>query len=88
MNELRNGVIQNLATAPSPLTAGRIYFDTALNCLRVYSGRSALIKASLPLTSGSVPLTSAKEEARSISVGVAGSGSCKRSARFPLHRHL
>lgn len=38
MNELRNGVIQNLATAPTSPTAGRIYFDTALNCLRVYSG--------------------------------------------------
>lgn len=38
LNELRNGVIQNLASAPSSPVAGQVYFDTTLHELGVYSG--------------------------------------------------
>lgn len=37
-NELQNGVIQNLASNPESGIAGQIYYNTAVNKLRVYNG--------------------------------------------------
>lgn len=37
-NELRNGVIHNLATDPGTGVAGQLYFNTVDNTLKVYSG--------------------------------------------------
>lgn len=39
-NELQNGVIQNLATAPTSPKKGQVYFDTTTNKFRVYNGTS------------------------------------------------
>ena len=37
-NELQNGVIQNLAIAPTSPKKGQVYFDTTTNKFRVYNG--------------------------------------------------
>jgi len=37
-NELQNATIQNLATDPSSGVAGQLYYNTAVNKLRVYNG--------------------------------------------------
>jgi len=37
-NEIQNGVIQNLASDPAEGLKGQIYFNTAVNKLRVYNG--------------------------------------------------
>ncbi|GEM_PF-5744835 len=37
-NEIRNGVVQNLASAPSTPGTGQIYFDTTSNVLKYYDG--------------------------------------------------
>jgi len=37
-NELRNGVIHNLATDPGTGVAGQLYFNTVDNTLKVYTG--------------------------------------------------
>ena len=37
-NEIQNGVIQNLASDPVEGLKGQIYFNTAVNKLRVYNG--------------------------------------------------
>ena len=37
-NELQNGVIQNLASAPNNAVAGQIYYDTTDSKLKVYDG--------------------------------------------------
>ena len=37
-NELQNATIQNLATDPSNGVAGQLYYNTAVNKLRVYNG--------------------------------------------------
>lgn len=39
-NELQNSNLQNLATAPSSPTTGRIYYDTALGYPRYFDGTS------------------------------------------------
>lgn len=39
-NELRNVVLQPLATAPNNPAAGRMYFDTTVSVGRIYSGTS------------------------------------------------
>jgi len=48
LNELQNGTVQNLATAPSTPAAGRFYFDTTLHQFGVYTGTAwAYLSASL-----------------------------------------
>jgi len=37
-NSWENQVIENLAAAPAGPVAGQVYFDTTLNCIRVYDG--------------------------------------------------
>lgn len=39
-NELRNGVIHNLATDPGTGVAGQVYFNTVDNTLKVYTGEA------------------------------------------------
>lgn len=41
-NELQNAVVQNLATAPSGLEAGRIWFNTADSYLYYYNGTTSI----------------------------------------------
>lgn len=55
-NELQNGVLQNLASAPGTPSAGRIYYDTVLNKIGYYNG-SAWIYAAVSSVSGTLPIT-------------------------------
>lgn len=50
-NELQNAVIQNLATAPASPVEGQVYYDTALDVLRVYANGAW---ASLSTAAGTV----------------------------------
>ena len=50
-NELQNAVIQNLATAPAAPVEGQIYYDTALDAVRVYANGAW---ASLSTAAGTV----------------------------------
>lgn len=47
-NELQNAVVQNLATAPSGLEAGRIWFNTADHYLYYYNGTTSIPLGELP----------------------------------------
>ena len=40
-NELRNGVIHNLATDPGTGVAGQLYFNTVLQTLKIYNGTTS-----------------------------------------------
>jgi hypothetical protein len=55
-NELRNAVVQNLASAPGSPIAGLIYFDTVLNQFGVWSG-SAWVYLNVPSTTAGGDLT-------------------------------
>lgn len=63
-NELRNAKVQNLATDPSSPVAGQIYYNTASNALRFYTGTAwkTLADTSVSVTSlddiGDVTITS------------------------------
>lgn len=52
-NELQNGVIQNLASDPSNGVAGQLYYNTAVNKLKVYNGSEWI-----PLEKGTGTVTS------------------------------
>ena len=54
-NEIQNGVVQNLATAPASPKAGQFYFDTVADTLYVYDGEAwvdALSQGDYSFTNG------------------------------------
>ena len=57
-NEIQNGVVQNLATAPASPKAGQFYFDTVADTLYVYDG-SAWVDA---LSQGDYSFTNGVQE--------------------------
>lgn len=56
-NELRNAVIQNLASAPGSPIAGLVYFDTVLNQFGVYTGSTWLYLSAAASTTAGGDLT-------------------------------
>lgn len=57
VNELRNAVVQNLASAPGSPIAGLIYYDTVLNQFGVYSGSTWLYLSAAASTTAGGDLT-------------------------------
>ena len=54
-NEIQNGVVQNLATAPASPKAGQFYFDTVADTLYVFDGENwvdALSQGDYSFTNG------------------------------------
>lgn len=73
-NEVRNAVIQNLATAPSSPEPGQVYYDTVLGYLRVYNGTAwqrADASASVTSVGGTAPISSSGGLTPSISISAA-----------------
>lgn len=68
-NELQNGVIQNLAVAPSSPVKGLIYFDTVINKIGYYNG-SAWIYEAVSSVGATLPLTASTDANGNVSIAI------------------
>lgn len=68
-NELQNGVIQNLASAPGTPSAGRIYYDTTLSKIGYYNG-AAWIYTAISSITGIAPITASTNANGAVTVSI------------------